>query len=405
MKKQFIAMREQKAALAKEARNLISAKGDQVWNKEDKAKFDGIADQIEALDGQMETMQRLFDQEAERHFADMGVIETDPKKAQANARREIYGKLLRHGASSLNAEEHAQIRNTMSTTTGNQGGYSVQSDIAAAFVDTLKGYRGIREKAANITTAQGNPMSYPTTDGTAETGEVIAENTTATAADLVFGTVALNTFKFGSKIVAVPFELLQDATIDIVALVTKRLRDRIGRIQNTKFTIGSGSGEPNGLVTAAGIGKTGTTGQTLTVIYDDLVDLIESVDYAYDSNKQCFMFSQSIRKVVRKIKDTAGRPIWTPSYDAGIANRSPDQLLGYDTALNNDMPVPAANAESIAFGDLSNYLVRDALDITLFRFEDSAYAKLGQVGFLAWARAGGNLIDTAAVKTYAHSAT
>jgi HK97 family phage major capsid protein len=405
MSKSIQALREQKAALAKEVKNQIAEKGDQVWTKEDKTKFDGIADQIESLDGQIDTMQRLANVEAERHFTDTVQIEIDPAKAQANQRRKIMDKMLRGGVSSLNAEEIAQIRNTMSTTTGSQGGFSVQSDVASIFIDSLKGYRGMREEAANITTAQGNPLSYPATDGTSETGEVIAENTTATGADIVFSSVSLNTFKFGSKVIAIPIELLQDSTIDIVALVNKRIRDRIGRIQNTKFTIGSGSGEPNGLVTASSTGKTGTTGQTLTVIYDDLVDLIESVDYAYDSNAQCFMFSQSIRKVVRKIKDTAGRPIWTPSYDAGIANKSPDQLLGYDVCLNNDMPVPAANAKSIAFGDISNYMVRDALDIALFRFEDSAYAKLGQVGFLAWARAGGNLLDTAAVKLYAHSAT
>jgi hypothetical protein len=34
-----------------------------------------------------------------------------------------------------------------------------------------------------------------------------------------------------------------------------------------------------------------------------------------------------------------------------------------------------------------------------------AYAKLGQVAFLAWVRMGGNLVDTSAVKYYAHSAT
>lgn len=405
MSKSIQALREQKAALAKEAKNLIAEKGDQVWNKDDKAKFDGFADQIEALEGQIETIQRFANIDAERHFADAQQVVIDPAKAQANQRRQILDKMLRNGATSLNAEEISQIRNTMSTTTGSQGGFSVQSDVASLFVDTLKGYRGMREEASNITTAQGNPLSYPTTDGTSETGEVIAENTTATGADIVFGSVALNTFKFGSKVIAIPIELLQDSTIDIVALVNKRIRDRIGRIQNTKFTIGSGSGEPNGLVTASATGKTGTTGQTLTVIYDDLVDLVDSVDYAYDSTAQCFMFGQSVRKVLRKIKDTAGRPIWTPSYDAGIANRSPDQILGYDTCLNNDMPVPAANAKSIAFGDISNYLIRDALDISLFRFEDSAYAKLGQVGFLAWARAGGNLIDTSAVKLYAHSAT
>lgn len=65
----------------------------------------------------------------------------------------------------------------------------------------------------------------------------------------------------------------------------------------------------------------------------------------------------------------------------------------------------AANALSIAFGDFSYYKIRDVMQVLLFRFTDSAYAKLGQVGFLAWMRAGGNLIDVTAVKTYKNSAT
>jgi HK97 family phage major capsid protein len=69
------------------------------------------------------------------------------------------------------------------------------------------------------------------------------------------------------------------------------------------------------------------------------------------------------------------------------------------------MAVPAANAKTIAFGNFNKYLIRDAMDVTMFRFDDSAYAKLGQVGYLAWARMGGNLLDVNSVKLYAHSAT
>lgn len=396
-------LRERKLNLANEANHLLKEKGDAVWSKDDQSKFDGFADQMEGIDKQIVTMQRILDDKAQDNFKDAPLI--DAKDKSKVARNTAFAKMLRYGQQSLTAEEHASIRNTLSTTTPNQGGYSVQSDIATEFIDTLKGYRGMREEASNIVTSEGRPLSYPTTDGTSETGEVVAENTVATAADPVFGTVSLNTFKFGSKSIAVPIELLQDSSIDIVALVNKRMRDRIGRIQNTKFTLGTGTGEPNGLVAASGTGKTGTTGQTLTIIYDDLVDLVDSIDYAYQSNNLCFMMGQTLRKTIRKIKDTAGRPIWTPSYDAGIAGGFTDQLLGYDVCLNNDMPVPAANAKSLAFGDLSQYMIRDALEVTFFRFEDSAFMLKGQVGFVGWARAGGNLLDTAAVKLYAHSAT
>lgn len=39
------------------------------------------------------------------------------------------------------------------------------------------------------------------------------------------------------------------------------------------------------------------------------------------------------------------------------------------------------------------------------RFDDSAFALNGQVGFCGWMRSGGNLLDTAAVKYYQNSAT
>jgi HK97 family phage major capsid protein len=222
-------------------------------------------------------------------------------------------------------------------------------------------------------------------------------------------------FKASSKIIAVPFELLQDSEIDIQGMVLKRSADRIGRLGNVGFTTGGGTTDPFGLVTAASTGKTGTTGQTLTVIYDDLVDLIDSLDVAYlgapSSNPELagaepgFMFNQTTRRVIRKIKDTAGRPIWMPSYDEGLTGATPDRLLGYPVYLNNDMAVPAANAKTIAFGNFNKYMIRDAMDVTMFRFDDSAYAKLGQVGYLAWARMGGNLLDVNSVKLYAHSAT
>jgi len=84
----------------------------------------------------------------------------------------------------------------------------------------------------------------------------------------------------------------------------------------------------------------------------------------------------------------------------------PDTILGYPVTINQDIPVMAADAKSVLFGDFSRYYVRDVLQNTMHRFEDSAYAKLGQVGFLAWARSGGNLIDVGgAIKYYQNSAT
>lgn len=402
------ALRERAAELNKQANHILAEKGAQTWSVEDQAKFDGLMDEAERTTRQIDAHQRAMDKHAEDNFADATRKPSKPGKV-SDAQRG-YDLFLRKSDRQLSADEAALIRNTMSTTTGSEGGFTVQTEVASTVIEAIKSFGAMRRVADSLVTAQGNPLSYPTTDGTAEEGEIVAQNQSASDADISFGTRDLGVYKFGSKVIPVPIELLQDTTIDIQALIRARIRSRIGRHQNRKFTVGLGSGsnEPMGMITAASVGKVGATGQTTTITYDDLVDIAESLDIAYTDEAGAipgWMFPQSLRKTLRKLKDTAGRPIWTPSYDAGIQGTRTDMLLDYPVTINNEMPAPAANAKSLAFGQFGAYVVRDALDITLFRFDDSAYTKKGQVGFLAWARTGGNLMDLSAVKTYQHSAT
>lgn len=80
--------------------------------------------------------------------------------------------------------------------------------------------------------------------------------------------------------------------------------------------------------------------------------------------------------------------------------------MGRAININQNMAAMAANAKSILYGDFSKYLIRDVMDVTLFRMTDSAYTLKGQVGFVAFCRSGGNLLDVGgAVKAYANSAT
>jgi len=404
--KSIQALREQKQNLAREARNQLAQKGDRTWTKEDQAVFDKRSDEIEAIDQEIAAVEKVMALETENDHTDVEQFRRAPEnKAEAKG-REMFAKLVRFGPSALTGEELQQVRNTMSTGTGSQGGYTVQTDVAKQLIETLKAYGGMRGVAGSITTAQGNPLGYPTTDGTSEEGEWIAENAQASAADPSFGTVGLNAFKASTKIITIPFELLQDSSIDVIAMVNKRQRDRLGRTMNKGFTIGSGTGQPLGFVPAASVGKAGATGTATAPTWEDLVDLQESIDQAYKDAGTCrFMMHQQTRKAVRKLKDGSGRPIWAEAYEAGIKSGIPAQLLGEDVSINNDMAQPGANAKTIGYGDFSKYMIRDVLDLILFRFDDSAFASKGQVGFLGWARAGGNLLDPNAIKVFQHSAT
>jgi len=397
------ALRERANDLARQARNIHDQHPGETWTADHTKQFDELMAKRETVLDQIKRAQQAMEIDGDSAANDVGLRESPTPQ---NLRSVAFAKFLRSGEQALNDGERAAILNTMSTTTGSEGGYTVQTDVATSLVEALKAYGGMREVSQVIRTAQGNPLNYPTTDGTAETGELIAENTTATDADASFGSVALTAYKFSSKIITVPIELLQDSSVDVEAMVRARLATRIGRITNTYFTTGTGTSQPRGIVTASSAGKTGTTGQTTTVIYDDLVDLQHSVNRAYRQNARWMMADSSL-KVIRKLKDGNDRPIFVPGYEVATPGGEPDMLLGKPITINDDMAAMAANAKSILFGDFSYYIIRDALDIQLLRFTDSAYAKKGQVAFLAWFRSGGNFIDASggAVKHYANSAT
>jgi HK97 family phage major capsid protein len=419
------ALREQRTALAKETRNLLDNYPGAKWGEEQTKIYDAKVQEIGRIDAEIARFQKQADIDAD-NAVDAVINDASARQAKKDPTgvAAIYDAFIRRGPEGFKGEEVQKFRNTMSTTTGSEGGFTVPALIASQFYDLMKAFGTMRTTSDSLKTSDGKNLSYPTTDGTAEVGEIVAQNASAASQDLVFGNASLNVFKFGSKIVAVPIELLQDSVVNIEALVTKRLAQRIGRFGNTKFTIGAGTTEPDGIVPKATVGKVGTTGQTLTIIYDDVIDVIHSLDPSYRGAGAAFMTSDSLLKVLRKIKDTAGRPIWTPSYDGGIrvgmgspgtaqdggfsGQEQPvifDYLAGYPVWVNNDMAVPAANAKSLVFGNLKYYVIRDAMDVSMFRFTDSVYTSKGQVGFLAWARMGGNLMDTTAVKYYAHSAT
>ena len=409
------ALRERRAAVALNARQILDENTGDKWTVKLGEQVDALYNEIGAIDSRITSEERSMQIEAENKVDKLHASDHDPLSPKI-----LFNKWMRGGDTGLNAAEWTAIRNTMSTTTNSEGGFTVPSMISSTLYDSMKAFGAMRVVADNIRTADGRPLSFPTSDGTAEVGEIIAQNVTATSADPTFGTVALNVFKYSSKIVAAPIELIQDSTIDIESFIRTRLAQRLGRIANQHFTTGTGSGQPSGVVQTAGAGKTGANGQTLTIVFDDLIDMVHSVDPAYRSTKSAFMTNDALVRVIRKLKDSQNRPLWVPSFERGImggvgapnggytAEASPvvfDTLLGYPLWVNNDVAAPAASAKSLYFGDFSYYKIRDAMDVQMFRFTDSAYTKFGQVGFLAWARMGGSLVDPAAVKAYTHSAT
>jgi len=301
-------------------------------------------------------------------------------------------KALRSG---WQKEERALAVGTQSA-----GGYLAPAQFDTQLREAILTYSNLLSSVQVINTDSGVAFSWPTVNDTANVGAILAENQQVTEQDVVFGTAQIGAYKYTSKMVRVSMELLQDAAFDVEGFLRRALAERVGRIWNQHFTTGTGSSQPQGIVTGSTVGKTGAAGQTTTVTVDDLIDLIDSIDPAYQGNA-AFMMNASTRKAIRKLKDTTGMPLWQPSIQAGV----PDQLLGYSYILNTDMPVPAASAKSILFGDFrTGYLARLVLGFSVLRLNER-YADYGQSAFLGFARADGVVQNSSAYKAYQHPAT
>lgn len=411
-------LRDLRNTVSKEV-NEINAKypADKQMTPEDAAKMDAGLLRIENIDADLAREKRRADLAIETnegiHNAALDLATKQPAKQgdESKALRAFLSggimNMTEGDRARMLARQSPDIRNAMSTTTNAEGGFTVAIEYQKSLETAMKAFGGLREVASRIQTASGATMNFPTSDPTAEIGAIIGQNATAAVGETTFGNISMDVYKYTSNSIALPFELVQDSFIDIEGYVQNVLAMRLARIQNLHFTTGTGTGQPRGIVTGTTVGKTGLTGQTVTVIYDDLVDLEHSVDPAYRQQAGVgYMMHDSSVRVIRKIKDTQGRPIFVPGYETGTPGGAPDRLMGRPIYINQDMPVMAANAKSILFGQLSKYLVRDVMDLTLFRMTDSAYTLKGQIGFVGFLRAGGNWIDVGgAAKQYVNSAT
>ena len=399
------ALREQRGTVARALHDLVNkAEFDTVT---DQAIYDNSMAEIEAIDAKIERIAAANEKiAAETRVANVADLSAKKGRDGNDAGLAVYAKWLKGGDRALNQEDWAAIRNTMSTTTNSEGGFTVDSVVANAVIDALKAFGGMREVSTVITTAGHGLLSFPTSDGTAEVGEIIAENTTATDLDPSFGTVGLPVYKFSSKVATVPFELLQDSSVDIEAFIQDRLITRLGRMTNAMFTTGTGSSQPNGIATAATIGVTAanSTSQVTAVTYDSLIATQHSLDPAYRRNAG-WMFADTTMRSIRQLKDGQSRPIFVPGYETGVPGGVPDSLLGAPVYINQDVAAMAAGAKSILYGDFSGYYIRDIMAVEMFRFTDSAFTKKGQVGFLAWMRSGGNLVDVGKVRAFKNAAS
>ncbi|MCL6733296.1 phage major capsid protein [Streptomyces neyagawaensis] len=379
---------------------------------EERQNWDAAEARLTVVSGDIDRLNRMA-QLSQIDRSQVAVTTGEPEgrrggDAEEEAKRysEAFSAYLRRGMSRLSPEqqrlmtEHEVDLRAMAAGIDTDGGFLVPDEFRNIMTETMKAFGGLLNLAEVITTSTGADLKWPTNDDTANEGEILGENEEAGEQDLDIGGRTLKAYIFSSKQVKLSRSLLQDSAFSLETWVPRKLGERIGRRAARAWTQGTGVDQPQGLTTGATVGKQGASGQTTSVIYDDLIDLEHSVDSAYRPNAKYLMHDSTL-KVVRKLKDGDSRPLWVPIPAPGF----PATINGFSYELDNSMPEPGASNKTIAFGDFqAGYVIRQVLSVQTLRL-DERYAEKLQVAFLGFARLDGMIQDSAAIRLYQHAAS
>ena len=426
-------LRAKRAKLIEDARALVTGENP---SAEANAQFDAMLAEADTLKAQIDRIERAEDAEKAqleglRNAGRARGVSVDEIRDEQLAHDGAFSAWMRSGADRLDASQRQifqshfgqsldasaggqggwtlRPRADMATAPDPSGGYTVPQGFYSRLIDAQLAYGGMLDVSYVFDTTAGNELPIPTDNDTTNKGALIGENVAATTQDVAFGAVLMRAYTYTSKMVKVSNQLLQDTAFDLNSFLSDKLGVRIARILNDHLTTGDGSSKPSGIVgssaNAATLGYTAggstSSGSTSSISYDDLMELIHSVDPAYRMNAKLMMHDATL-KSIKKLKDTLGRPLWLP----GVAVKEPDTINGYSYVINQSMPTMAASAKAVAFGDFSNYFVRRVAGVQILRLTER-FADQNQVAFLAFQRWDGQLVDagTRPIKYLQNSAT
>jgi HK97 family phage major capsid protein len=271
---------------------------------------------------------------------------------------------------------------------------SIASGVPTTLSRTLYQYleasiTALRMPTTKINTSSGEAMQFPKLAAHGIATQVIAQGTAIGGTDPTFGRMQLDAFKYG-QLVQVANEVIQDSGFDIVGFIGANIGRAVGRVVDADLVAGTGSA-----------GTVATGGSLITPSYENLVDLVYSVNDAYRSGgNAAFLMRDATAGNLRKLRDgaggTTGAVLWEPSLTGGIQSGQPDRLLGFPVYTDPNVASLASNARIVAFGDWNEYYVRTVGNLVIERSDEYAF-NVDEATFRGKWRVDGDHIDTSAI--------
>jgi HK97 family phage major capsid protein len=254
----------------------------------------------------------------------------------------------------------------------------------------------VYEGASKIRTSDIRNLTIPVVAGTAPAAAFVGQGGTIAAADPVFSSITLGAFNAATLTLA-SRELVDSAGFNLVEYVGRAAGRQIGALSGSACTIGTGTAEPTGFITALTAASKTTTavkGGTASVAATffsatDLAALVYALAPSYRNPNTVWHVATSAISKIRQLQDTTGQFILQPALAAG----QPETLLGLRLKENVNLAAVGSASKSVALLHEPSYYIREAGGVEVAQSADR-YFELNSIGIRTMYHFDANLPDT-----------
>jgi HK97 family phage major capsid protein len=385
--------REQRAKLVQQARTILDAADSESRSitAEEEQKFDAIMADADALTGVVERESRLAGFDADLSETRTRVTRFEPTTGMdevvinnvsprgTDQYRQAFNNYLRTG-------DRREIR-ALEVGEAAEGGNVVDDAMGTEIVKKADEMSFVRGLSRVITTNSDTKIPVESTKVAAA---IVAEEGAYGETDPAFGSTTLSSYKL-SCLVKVSEELLFDSEFNLSAYLSDAFGRAFGIAEDSYFLTGTGSGQPTGVINTSGVGGV-TAAAVAAITSDEIIDMYHAVSNEYRrGNSLAWAAADGTIKLIRKLKDGDSQYLWQPGLQAG----QPETLMGVPIYANSNMPAATAGLKSLTMANFDYFYIADRGGINVQRL-DELYAGNGQVGFRAYRRIDGALVQGAA---------
>lgn len=261
-------------------------------------------------------------------------------------------------------------------------GAVVPKTIAKKIIETVKELSPIYALATKYNVK--GELTFPVYDEATQkiTCAYATEFTALASTSGKFTSVSLTGFLAGA-LSKVSQSLVNNSDFNLVNFVIQKMAEAIALFLEKELLVGT-TNKMTGILSST-VGITSTAATAITA--DELIDLQMSVVEIYQADSVWIM-NKSTFKAIRKLKDGQGN--YLLNKDATM--KFGWELLGKPVYISENMPVIAASAKAIAYGDMSGLYVKLVEDVAIQVLREK-YADEHALGVVGWIEADSKIVE------------